>query len=294
MGVSSLNDMEIVILELRQFYALMKEDRQVKEQACRLSPPSAPQIQTERKIFQSEELSPVFPLNYVDQFNETLKDYTYADMFSWKDAYFSGQNIAKQITIPGLTGRAVLTQSKNGKFYVIIKGLAGLRTKLKGTRYLRSNPIFTEAEFIFGKAEMLREGLKATKVGLLVLIPWEAVHELCQERASWIHLGVTIVCDVLQALVALAVGALLGLVAALILPNVVVIIGIFGFGASFFAGMAMTYADKTGHHTDHLTDIMKKIRNSDHPLTAFKEHAKSIGKECMELLSGHAGSFFRY
>lgn len=61
---------------------------------------------------------------------------------------------------------------------------------------------------------MLREDLKATKVSLLVLILWEGVHEHCQERASWIHLGVTIVCDVLQAAVALVVGALVGLAVA--------------------------------------------------------------------------------
>lgn len=72
------------------------------------------------------------------------------------------------------------------------------------------------------------------------------------------------------------------------------VIGIFGFIASFGTGWAMTKADASGHHTDHLTEIIKKIRNSDHPLTAFKEHAKSIGKECMELLSGHAGYLFRY
>ena len=98
----------------------------------------------------------------------------------------------------------------------------------------------------------------------------------------------------MQAVVALVVGALVGLAAAFFFPGAVVVIGIFGTVFSFWVGWHMTKADQLSHHTDHLTDIMKKIRNSDHPLIAFKEHAKSIGKECMELLSGHAGSFFRY
>lgn len=221
-------DTEMFFMSPEQFEELIRESR--AEAACQLPTTSSSDLpsghsSSQNLPLQAQQLSvstssQTFPdlvhqpnpFSTVDQVNEILKDNTYIDIFGWKDAFSNAKSAVKQVMLLGVWGDAYLATTKAGKEIVIFKGYPGLRDKLTGTRYLRDHPIVKEAGFIIGRKEMIGEALKGTRISIVCLVAWDIVHELLQDKLDMTRLGVTILSDIFQTVLATFVGTAIGFV----------------------------------------------------------------------------------
>ena len=147
----------------------------------------------------------------------------------------AGQKLLKEL---GLTGKYYL-KTVNGKTYVVLRGYAGLRSVLTGTRYTSLNPKMIS----FGLGpEALKAGLKTNLIIMIACyIPLEVTEFILSDDKIYAELFADLITDVAIGTVSLAAGALAayvlsgGLIASIAFPAAFVVGGaIFvGIGASF-------------------------------------------------------------
>lgn len=230
---------------------------------------------TGRPIFpeiHSDPITSLNPVRQLDQFNEHLKNSTYVDMFGWKDLAMDGRTAIRQVALLGIWGNAYLAKTRTGKEAVICKGRPGLRARLPGTRYLRNHPIVQAGEFVIGRKEMLQEAGKATKIAIVTFIAWDITHELLQDKVDMTRLGVTILSDILQAVVSTFAGVIGGVLATIGGGPIVFsfcIIAVF----TFVTGAAISALDDQFRLTEKAIQIAKNIEKFDvlHSLALYAE-----------------------
>ncbi|QDH16878.1 hypothetical protein [Swingsia samuiensis] len=317
-------DSEIFIMTLQQFNVLLAEDHKamcptnLASLRSQIPTSKSPSKMADNWVSDWDRRPPN-PFAVIDSANSYLKDNYYIDMFGLHDAYNNGRSAIKQITILGIKGSAYLKISRSGKEIVVFKGRPGLRAKLSGTTYLKENPIIKEMGLVVGKAEMLKEAGKGTKIAIVCVVAWDIVHECLQDKFDMTRLEVTILSDVVQALAATAIGTVVGLVVGSAMPVVATFCVV--AGVSLIASMGITALDNSYHLTDKAIALAKQIEGTyiDNAITVteqaikstgeafesvgkdmtkyyaknIKEYAHSIGSECKSLIS-YPGVYFSY
>ncbi|MFT8806717.1 MAG: hypothetical protein ABF856_16505, partial [Acetobacter aceti] len=200
------------------------------------------------------------PFSTVDQVNEILKDNTYIDILGWKDAFSNAKSAVKQVMLLGVWGDAYLATTKAGKEIVIFKGYLGLRDKLTGTRYLRDHPIVKEAGFIIGRKEMIGEALKGTRISIVCLVAWDIVHELLQDKLDMTRLGVTILSDIFQTVLATFVGTAIGIILSSFGIPIIVTFSV-GLVVSLGVAWVLARLDSQQGETAKAIDFVKEREN---------------------------------
>lgn len=187
--------------------------------------------------------------------NETLKKTIDADVVALTQLVQSGGKVAQQIKLLGLLGRAYI-KDVNGRKYVIFKGNAKLRPNLRGTRYLAENA--KVRCFVIGSKDILKDVAKGTKIAVIAFIVIDIVAELSSDQPSLASLGVHIGSDVLQAVVASAVGYAAGVAIIALAPAApVVLVFIAVVAIGFTVGMVLTDVDRRFRLTDRAVARMR-------------------------------------
>ena len=173
--------------------------------------------------------------------NEALKSNVNADVVALTQLIQSSAKSAKQIRLLGIMGRAYIKVAKNGRKYVIFKGNAGLRPNLQGTRYFAENPKISA--FVVGNKSIIEDATKATKIAVIAFVAIDIIQELREDNFSLVSLGVRVTSDVLQAALAAAAGAAVGVVLTVVgVPTVIAFVVVVATG--FTVGVILTEIDR--------------------------------------------------
>lgn len=104
-----------------------------------------------------------------------------------------------------LLGDYRITQG-NGRYHVIFKGNHRLRTLVKGTRYLSSNPLMIQLGIAL-PSEMLKEGIKQnTFITLIISGSTNGIRWIFDETYIWTHFISNISIDLMKAALAVLAG----------------------------------------------------------------------------------------
>ena len=179
--------------------------------------------------------------------NEELKSHLDADVVALTQFVVSASKAVKQIRILGILGRAYISKSASGVKYIVFKGNQRLRPNLAGTRYAVKNP--KVAYFVVGTEEIVEDAAKGTKIAIIAFVAFDVIKELREDKFSLASLGVRILSDVLQGIVAAGAGAAAGVLLTTIGAPVVaafVIVVVVGF----VAGVMLTELDRKFNLTE--------------------------------------------
>ncbi|QDH17371.1 hypothetical protein [Swingsia samuiensis] len=291
-------DSEIFIMTLQQLNGLLAEDQKA------MCPTNLASLRSQIASTQKsalptgvapnpmrDRINSVSPWSAVDSINETLKDNTYVDIFGWHDAFENGRSAIKQITILGIKGDAYLKVTSAGKKLVVFKGRPGLRAKLSGTTYLRDNPIIKELGLVIGESERLAEGATSRRMGIFGMVTMDLMHECLQDKFDMTSLGVTLLSDITQGLLATYLGETIGLMLVGASGPIVMSFCVIG-AASFGVAWAFSVADRKFGLTDKAIDLAKNIEKS-RPVESFVEYVEHLGLTCKNLIV-HPGAYFSY
>lgn len=205
-------------------------------------------------VFDADELT-----EDLIKLNERLKDSIRADIIALALFLKSARQSVQQIRLLGVMGRAYLKLGRNGRLYIIFKGLGRMRPDLRGSRYLASNP--KVACFVIGGPEIVRDAAKATKIAVVLLVTYDIVREMHEDRFSLASLGVRVLSDVLQAAGAAAVGAVIGVAFTTVGLPVVAVFAIVII-SGFAAGVIFTAIDQKFGLTDRARARMMEYENA--------------------------------
>jgi hypothetical protein len=173
--------------------------------------------------------------------NEALKSHVDADVVALSQLIQSSAKAVVQIRLLGILGRAYVKVGKNGSKYIIFKGFAGLRPNLQGTRYAATNP--KVAAFVVGGKDIIADAAKATKIAVIAFVAIDIIQELQGDSFSLASLGVRVLSDVLQAIVAAGAAAAVGVVLTVVgVPTVVAFVVVVATG--FAVGVILTELDR--------------------------------------------------
>ncbi|QDH16509.1 hypothetical protein [Swingsia samuiensis] len=240
----------------------------------------------------------------VDQGNEWLKDKTNIDMFGWRDAISSGKSAAKQIWFLGLSATFLFTTTKTGKEVVIVKGPLSLRDRVYQTLSIKvkegsfnrdalfdEKTLVQEMGLVIGRAEMLKEAAKGVKVAVVCLIAMDVVHECLQDKFDMTRLGVTILSDVVQAVLGTAAGVVVGSV--LIAGGAPVVLTCCLVSATcVYAGYKLSQWDSQYKITEKAIAIAKEVEVNN-PIESAIEYVEDLGADYKEFVT-HPGVYFEY
>ena len=206
------------------------------------------------------------------EMNEGLKRSFDADAVAIAQLIKSGNQIVRQIRLLGVTGRAY-TKEVRGKRYIIFKGNARLRPNLKGTRYLAENA--KVRCFVVGSKDILKDAMKGTRIAVIAFVVIDIVAEMSSDQPSLASLGVHITSDVLQAVVASAVGYAAGaLILAMSPAAPVVVVFIVVVAVGFFVGTQLTRWDNEYKVTERArTRMMAYEREFEKKWPAIRQSA---------------------
>lgn len=202
--------------------------------------------------------------------NERMKDSIKTEVIGLSLFLKSAKQSVQQIKLLGVMGRAYHKVGGNGRKYIIFKGNSRARPDLRGTRYLASNP--KVACFVVGGREIVKDAMKATKLAVILLVAYDIIRELQEDRFSLASLGVRVFSDVLQAAGSAALGAAAGIVAATLFGAPVVLTFAIVVAAGFAAGMLFSYVDQRYQLTERARARMMEFEEQARDrLRAVKE-----------------------
>ncbi|WP_069710465.1 hypothetical protein [Pseudomonas savastanoi] len=192
----------------------------------------------------------------------------------------------------------------NGKEYVIITGRPGLRSVLKGTRYLAQNAKLIEVGI--GKYSLNGEAIKGFKLSAYVAVGIELLEHFLSDESVMSDLFVGVGVELVKAGIATAVGYAAAGVAGVFIGSAIIPVAIgvaFVFAASYFLNVidnnngiksglkeqVRLYTDYTINHLEELGETLKKInpdniRNSirslpDNLIDALMSEAEKAAKD---------------
>jgi len=199
----------------------------------------------------------IWPVKYLLEMCKKMEDYTYIDCVTLQQTLKDGYRGVVQITILGILGNAYLKKVGNEE-HIVFKGLAGLRPRLPGTTYRRSNP--KVAMFVVGTREILEEAGKGIKVAVYAYVALDVLEEILQDHWSLARLGVTVASHVAQATLSTGVGVAAGVIlvaagAPVVLTFVVVAT------VTLAAGFALSYLDRRFELTKKAVEMMMEYED---------------------------------
>ncbi|RMM24642.1 hypothetical protein ALQ81_00865 [Pseudomonas syringae pv. pisi] len=192
----------------------------------------------------------------------------------------------------------------NGKEYVIITGRPGLRSVLKGTRYLAQNAKLIEVGI--GKYSLNGEAIKGFKLSAYVAVGIELFEHFLSDESVMSDLFVGVGVELVKAGIATAVGYAAAGIAGVFIGSAIIPVAIgvaFVFAASYFLNVidnnngiksglkeqVRLYTDYTINHLEELGETIKKInpdniRNSirslpDNLIDALMSEAEKAAKD---------------
>lgn len=213
--------------------------------------------------------------------NEFLKGHLDADVVALTQLIAGSEKVTKQIRLLGVAGRAYVKVGKNGKRYVIFKGYPGLRPNLNGTRYAIENPKI--ASFVVGNRAIIEDAMEGTKIAVIAFVAIDIIKELREDKPSLASLGVRVLSDVLQAVVAAAAGAAVGVVLTTLgAPTVIAFAIVVGTG--FAVGVLLTEIDRRYQLTEMArTRMVAWERDTTQRIAASAQRAIDTGKQMVRL-----------
>jgi hypothetical protein len=216
----------------------------------------------------------VWPAEEFLKINEFLKSHLDADVVALAQLIASSTKSAQQIRLLGIMGRAYIKTSKKGTKLIVFKGYAGLRPNLQGTVYTASNP--KVAAFVVGTKDILEDAAKATKIAIIAFVAIDIIQEFQEDSFSLASLGVRILSDALQAVVAAYAGAAVGVVLTTVgAPTVVAFVVVVLVG--FAVGVALVELDRRFQLTE-----MARARMMAYEQT-LKEDLSTVQKRVQEI-----------
>ncbi len=179
-----------------------------------------------------------------------------------------GVSIAELVNELGLKGK-VYYKTENGKTYVILKGLAGKRTFLKGTTYLNTNPQIVQ----FGLAKLTlksaaKSGFKTSILIYGAVKAVEATGMMLQDGELKTSFFSEVVTDIPKIALTSAVAAAAGVTVAAAGIPIAVGVGIV-LVVGFLASVALDYFDQKTGLTEKFNNAADKMRKD------LEEHMKS-------------------
>jgi hypothetical protein len=180
----------------------------------------------------------IFPAAILET-NEWLQDHTHQNAVDTAEFLKGANKIVRQIRAAGLFGDAYKTVVR-GKEYIVFKGMAGMRPRLPGTRYLGTNP--KVAMFVVGEREIIKDATPKM-VAVFAYVAIDIMQEVLTDHVSLARLGVKVASDIAKAILASVAGALAGVV--LVTAGApVVITFVFVVAVGTLAGMTLDYYDE--------------------------------------------------
>lgn len=174
--------------------------------------------------------------------------------------------VTKILSELGIKGK-IATKQVNNKTYIILKGTAGLRQTLKGTRYLASNPQILK--LAIGTQGVSRTIVKGGIVTLLITIPLSIVDIILQDSVTVGKVIGTISTDIAKVLLSAGIGTL-----AAIAVGAVTTLAAGPLIAAIFIGIAASVALESLDQKYGITD--KLIKAIDDELNSL--YNKTIGE----------------
>lgn len=160
-------------------------------------------IATDDRTFSVEEA-----VMYVVEINEAMAEATGLDLTSAAIAGIDAAGAVQLTRTIGLRGRGYI-KTHNGKQYLILKGRAGARPVLTGTRYLATNP--KVAKLVVTSRTLAKSAARATGLAVIAFAGLRVVeHLLADNDPRLTRLFGTIASDVAKFAVAAAAGYLAG------------------------------------------------------------------------------------
>ncbi|MEM8813804.1 MAG: hypothetical protein AAGF59_14415 [Pseudomonadota bacterium] len=170
----------------------------------------AEQLVTGQQIFETDTRSITIDevLMYVVEVNDRMAEEFGVDLTSAAAAAIDSTAAATIVRKLGLSGRAYL-KDVNGKTYVILKGLAGKRADLTGTRYLSTNP--KVAKLAIGSKNLLKGAARMTGIAIIAYSGLRVVEHLLSDGDQRLtQLFGTIASDIVKFAIAAGAGFLVG------------------------------------------------------------------------------------
>lgn len=157
-------------------------------------------------------------------------------------------------------------QVKNygGRAYVIIKGYAGLRQQLTGTRYLANNP--TVVSMAIGKLGALKAIKGGVVISIVFSVTFHALDLLINDQATWHNFVAGVAVDVASATAGAAiawsaVSAMVGATAMAAVGPIALVVFV-GAGATYLLGLLADHFELTTRLSTLLKEAEARMRKS--------------------------------
>lgn len=194
------------------------------------------------------------PIHVIELTPEFLRNYD-LDIPTVVEAGLSTIQLADLLREMGARGRAV-TKRYGGRYYLILKGHAGLRPNLTGTRYALTNPKIVA--FGIGAAGQAISQLKVTVVGFILAAGIEILEAILNDRTTLADFVGDVVTELakvgLASIAATAAGLLVGGTTTLTAAPVVVSIAV-GVGA----GIGLNALDNEYRISDRVSAVIQQL-----------------------------------
>lgn len=181
--------------------------------------------------------------------------------------------VKKIIQELGLTGE-VVEKTVNGKTYIILKGRAGLRQTLKGTRYLANHP--SVVKLALGHTNTIKNVTRGAVVTIFITIPLSIADLIIRDAVTMGGLIGTIASDLAKILISATASSL-----AAFAVGAVTTIAAGPLIAAIFVGVGISYSlDSLDKKYDITNRLIKAIDNEINSLydNTFGELARGIRK----------------
>lgn len=193
-----------------------------------------------------------------ENFTKEFWDLLSLDMIEIADLAAQTATIAEIAKELGIQGE-VYTKVTNGKTYLIIKGYAGKRATITGTRYLITNP--KVANIAVTPKQLVKGALKSTIICVIAYTAWNAIDAIFNTEDAQLaaFLGTTF-SDSLKFAAGAGIGALCGMAAASAAGVAVLATGpvIIAVLASVAVGAALDHLDDKYGITERLIAAIDK------------------------------------
>ncbi|MDF1794522.1 MAG: hypothetical protein P1U88_21600 [Thalassobaculaceae bacterium] len=194
------------------------------------------------------------PAHVIDLTPDFLKTYN-LDIPTVDTAGLSSSQLSVLIREVGFAGKAVQT-FHNGRAYLLLKGRAGFRPNLTGTRYAAANPkIVTFAIGLTGQASSARS---VTIIGFILYTGIEILEALLNDRSTLSQFFGSLAVELTKAAIAglagAAMTAVIGTVTTLVAAPLVI-----GILVSVGAAMVLNQLDREFRVSDLVTGILEEL-----------------------------------
>ena len=183
----------------------------------------------------------------------------------------------------GFTGRYVIKRYK-GVDYIVIKGYAGLRSVLTGTRYAVNNP--KVVSMVIGRVGLIKSAIAGTRLSIILVAASDVLQFILSDEGTLRDLGLTLGADVAKAFVGGVAGYAAGMVA-----TGVTSIACAPVVAGILVGLAVGFTLDAVAPTDKIVDVMNRRLDA---IQALYDRQMDKGASWMQWLEDEILNLYRY